>query len=161
MSSGIILGLDPGFDRLGWAVATRSQRSIEVQALGCIQTITRQPLYVRYASLLTQLEAVLIQYLPTEVAIETLYFSKNVSTALPVSEARGVIISRLLREQLPIFDYNPMQVKLAVTGSGRADKSAIAKMLKLQLKLPRAPHLDDALDAVGICLTHALLHTKE
>lgn len=159
-SAQTILGIDPGYDRLGWAIAVPYQRTIQLLAAGCIQTNARQTHTQRYLQLQTELSSLLEQYQPTVAAIETLFFSKNTTTALRVSEARGVVIGELIRNQVTIFDYNPMRMKQVVTGTGSADKAAVAKMLKLQVKLPSNKLIDDTLDAVGLCLTHALLHTS-
>lgn len=154
-----ILGLDPGYDRLGWAVCDATGTDCRVVALGTIQTSKDQTQYQRYQHIATQLVAVVSQHLPTQAAIETLFFSKNKTTALNVSEVRGVCIAHLLQAGLSLFDYSPNQIKLTVTGSGRADKRAVQKMVALQVKLPTdASQLDDAIDAVAICLTHAMHH---
>ncbi len=153
-----ILGLDPGYDRLGWAVCQAEGSNFQVLKLGTIQTDKTLQIYQRYLQLVTQLIEVINLHQPSQAAIETLFFSKNKSTALGVSEVRGVCIAHLLQAGIQIYDYSPNQVKLTVTGSGRADKRAVQKMIKLQVKLPlaEAVQLDDALDAVAICLTHAM-----
>jgi crossover junction endodeoxyribonuclease RuvC len=154
----VIIGIDPGYDRIGWAVGKPiSEHGLTLQAMGCIQTNSKHSLIERYQQLDQELSLILKKYQPTQAAIETLYFSKNQKTALHVSEARGIIISTLFRTQVEIFEYNPVQIKQAVTGYGHADKAAIAKMITLRLGLHQSgKELDDTLDAVAIALTHAL-----
>jgi crossover junction endodeoxyribonuclease RuvC len=153
------MGIDPGYDRIGWAVGALTQGRLSVTAYGCIETNRQASRIERYQQLDTDLTQLLTQHQPTEAGVETLFFSKNQTTAMQVAEARGIIMSALFRQQVAIFDYNPMQIKQAVTGTGRADKTAVEKMVRLQLRLPptAAPkkELDDTLDALAILLTHA------
>lgn len=153
-----IIGIDPGYDRLGWAVGQVSPTGqVTIIQYGCIVTKKTEPIFQRYQSLIAQLESILTQHQPNEAAVETLFFSKNTSTALRVSEARGVIISALLSQSCAVYEYNPMSIKQAVTGTGSADKAAVTKMVMLQLKLGAAAktELDDTMDALAILLTHA------
>jgi len=155
----MILAIDPGYDRLGWAVGYQDKRHPQVIALGCIQTDKNQPIFRRYQQISQELEKLIKQYQPVVAAIEELYFSKNTKTAMRVSEARGATIQVLLNHQLAIFEYGPTTIKQVVTGDGRANKKAIAKMVKLQLKLDDQM-IDDALDAAACYLTHVLLQRK-
>lgn len=126
---------------------------------GCIETSKDEARVERYRQLDTTLTEILTKFHPTEAGVESLFFSKNQTTAIPVAEARGVILSALLRHQVEVFEYNPVTIKQAVTGSGRADKAAVEKMVRLQLQLPpvqgRKRDLDDALDALAVLVTHA------
>jgi len=151
----IILAIDPGFDRVGWAVGKSERGQISVLAYGCIQTSPRQTLFIRYQQIIQELEQLIRQHQPTELAIESLFFFKNQKTVMPVSEARGVIIGCCLKANLAVFEYTPLQIKQAVTGYGRADKKQVAKMMRLQLKLDDRPIIDDAMDALATLLTHA------
>lgn len=155
-SSPIFLGIDPGYDRLGWAVATRSEIGWEEVQLGCIQTDRQLPLIKRYQQLETQLQQVIDCHRPQEAAIETLYFANNTTTALKIAEVRGLIIACLLRNQVNIQQYNPVKIKQAVTGNGKADKRAMTKMIKLEFKLKDGAILDDAIDALAVLFTHYL-----
>lgn len=155
----IVLGLDPGYDRIGWAVGRHTdKRQVEVIAFGCIQTDKKQLLTHRYQQLIKELSAVLQEYQPSEVAIESIFFSKSKKTALTVAESRGVIISCCLHHTNHILDYSPPTIKLAVTGNGAAPKAAVDKMVRLQTILPTQATtgkiLDDAIDAVAILITH-------
>lgn len=152
----IIIGIDPGYDRVGYAIGTKNKakNTFTCLTLGCIQTDSAQTIFQRYQAIQNQLEELLIQYQPTQLAIETLFFSKNKTTALRVSEARGVIIATCLQHDIEVFEYSPGAVKLAVTGSGSADKRAVEKMVRMQVDSDIGTHLDDTLDAVAIALTH-------
>ena len=152
-----ILGIDPGYDRLGWAVASRNQDKWEKVELGCIITDRSKKMVERYQQIESELQKLIDQFKPTQTAIETLFFANNITTAMKVAEVRGIIIASLLRNNLPVNQYNPMKIKETVTGNGRADKKAIKKMVQLEFKLQDTTVLDDALDALGIVLTHFIL----
>ncbi len=157
LSSVCILGIDPGYDRVGWSVAIQEKQTFSLLSAGCIQTNKKHTLFERYQQILVELTQILTEYHPTELAIETLFFAKNKSTALTVSEARGVIIATALSHNCAIFEYSPNQVKLTVAGTASADKAAVAKMIRYQIKTPiESKLIDDAMDAIGISLTHAI-----
>jgi crossover junction endodeoxyribonuclease RuvC len=140
---------------MGWAIGDIEKRTVKPLDFGCWESNRKQTLFERYHFLLTSLNHVIEKYHPDQLAIEKLYFSKNVTTALPVSEVRGMVIGVCLDHAMHVSEYSPNQVKLAVTGQGNADKKAVAKMLSLQLKLPLEGILDDAIDALALVLTHA------
>ncbi len=151
-----VLGIDPGYDRIGWAVGTARGQVVQVVEYGCIVTTKTYALFERYRELDSALAEIIARLHPTEVALESLFFFRNKTTALTVSEARGVLISRCLQNNLGIFEYTPMQVKQSVTGSGRADKNSVAKMVRLQGHIPPSTKLlDDTTDAIAVLLTHA------
>lgn len=152
----IILGIDPGYDRVGWAVGRGTGPQPIILCFGCIQTPQKISLSQRYQLIDHQLSEVISIHQPQELAIETLYYSKNKKTALQVSEARGVILSCATRHHLHIFEYAPNQIKLAVTGYGHADKKAVEKMVRLQLTISEEKIIDDVIDALAIVLTHAV-----
>lgn len=155
-----ILAIDPGFDRVGWAVGNVERGKLNILQYGCIQTLKTENRFQRYSQIQVELSAIIDQHVPNQAAIETLFFSKNQTTAMHVSEARGVIISTLLHKQIEIFEYNPNEIKLAVTGYGKADKSAVEKMVRLQLGAQltqKEKIIDDTMDALGILLTHSLM----
>lgn len=150
------IGFDPGYDRLGWAVGEVDKGSIKhLIAYGAIITDPLQSLHQRYSQILTELETLINTHHPTEAALESLFFATNRKTALHVSEARGILISVLLRHHCELSEYTPLQIKQAVTGYGKAEKTAIDKMVRLQLKLPDTKILDDTMDALAVLLTHA------
>jgi len=154
--SKVILGIDPGFDRIGWAIGQVQHRTVSNIAFGCIQTSKTETIFKRYQQIDQELQRLITQYQPQQVAIESLFFFKNQKTVMQVSEARGVIISTCLRSGLEIFEFTPLQIKQAVTGYGRATKEQMDKMIRLQLKLNQEKIIDDAMDALGILLTQSV-----
>ncbi len=154
-----ILGIDPGYDRLGWAVAAHDQAQWQNINLGCITTDRSKSMTERYQQLESGLQKIIDQYQPTQAAVETLFFANNTTTALKVAEARGIILAVLMRNKITISQYNPMHIKETVTGNGRADKKAMKKMINLEFDLPPSEKkvLDDAIDALGAVLTHFIL----
>ncbi len=158
--SPIVLGIDPGYDRVGWAVGRKNRSgSLDLLGYGCVQTSAKDHIFKRYSQIYAELDTVICKYQPTQGAIESLFFEKNQKTAMRVSEARGLIISCMLTHGIEVMEYTPLQVKQGVTGYGTADKQAVQKMVFLQLpelKSVTKKLLDDVTDAVGICLTQAL-----
>jgi len=151
-----ILGIDPGYDRLGWGVITSQLRRSRVVDFGCIKTSRQANIFDRYQQILQELQHIIGQHHPQDAAIEALYFAKNQKTALRVSEARGVIISQLLIAGCAVTEYSPQAVKMAVTGYGRADKLAVEKMIRAELKITSPKLIDDTLDALALAVTHAI-----
>jgi crossover junction endodeoxyribonuclease RuvC len=157
MANPIIIGIDPGYDRLGWAVAQCGSGGWQIFEHGCIITDRQGKIEQRYQQILEDLTAIIERHHPDEAAIETLFWFKNQSTAMQVSEARGLILATLLKAGLKISQYTPLQIKQAVTGYGRADKKAVEKMVRLELAIDqnRAKDiLDDTFDALALILCH-------
>jgi len=154
-----IIGIDPGYDRVGWCIGQLVHGQFQLIAFNCIQTTDIKNIIERFEKIDRELQKILVQYQPTEAAVETLFFSSNRSTAMRVSEARGVILSSLFRQKVIISEYNPMVMKVAVTGNGLATKQDIARMLRLQFRLGNDKILDDALDAIGMAITHSVSRT--
>ena len=154
----LVLAIDPGFDRVGWAVGSKQASQTSVKAYGLIQTAKENSIFARYLQIHYQLKAVIDQYQPQICTIEKLFFAKNKTTALQVAEARGIIILTALQAGLKITEHGPQQIKLAATGYGNADKTAVAKMVRLQLKLPQEKINDDVIDALALLLTETLSH---
>jgi len=152
----IILGIDPGYDRIGWAVGKKKSQSVAVLGYGLIQTDSKAKLSQRYLQIQTELTQIIKQYQPQICAIEKLFFAQNKTTALKVSEARGVILITAITHQLEIYEFSPQEIKLSVTGYGGADKQAVTKMLGIQLELPSEKIIDDVTDALAVVLTTAL-----
>ncbi len=157
MTAPVFIGIDPGYDRLGWAVGAMVGSNLSVRAFNTITSTAKTDIFSRYQDILRGLQAIIDEHHPTELAIETLFFSSNKTTAMRVSETRGIIIGHCLLAGLNVFEYNPTQVKQIATGSGRADKTMMSKMIALQTKLELHDTLDDAIDAVAVLLTHCLL----
>jgi crossover junction endodeoxyribonuclease RuvC len=155
-SSEIILGIDPGYDRVGWSICTKTKGKFVCIALGTIQTDKNTNIFSRFKHIQTDLHEIIEHFKPTQLAIETLFFSKNKKTAMRVSEARGIIIGVCLDHDLEVFEYDPVQIKLAVTGNGAADKESVEKMVRMQVAGSMNKHIDDAIDAVGVGMTHVV-----
>ncbi len=152
----IILGVDPGYDRCGWAVIESIGNRFQPLAFDCLQTTKQDGKWLRLDRIRQHFVTLLEQYPVAAVAVESLFFSRNVSTALPVSEVRGLIFGVALAKQIPIFEYPPASVKLAVTGYGRAEKDQVTKMAVRLLGLEKIPKIDDTGDALAVALTHGL-----
>ncbi len=149
-----LLAIDPGFDRIGYAIGINQNNHLTIKTYGLIQTNKTDDLFVRFQQIKKELIHLIKQYQIDECAIESLFFFKNHKTALIVSEARGVIISCLLDFNVTINQYTPLQIKQALTGYGRADKKAIKKMVNLLTKIEVSKLQDDTVDALAILFTH-------
>lgn len=155
----IFLGLDPGIARLGYGVIEASRgNDARMIAYGCIETSKTMAKEARLLMIYQTLTKIIVEYKPKAAGLERLYFSKNVTTALTVGEARGVILLALATAELPVVEVDPGEVKLALTGYGRADKSQMQQMIKRLLKLSTIPKPDDAADALAIAYTASLKH---
>ena len=152
----IIVGFDPGLATLGYGVISVDKRGkTEMVDYGIISTPKDENLAVRLAMLEKGVKQVIDTLKPQEIAIEELFFAKNVKTGIAVAHARGVILLTAIKECGKIFEYTPLQIKQALTGYGRAEKNQIQQMVKTMLKLKGIPRPDDAADALAVALTHA------
>jgi crossover junction endodeoxyribonuclease RuvC len=151
----IILGIDPGFARVGWAIVQSNKQKVTSNKFGCIETTKDTESQERLVLVYKQICALIKKYKPDSLAIEELFFTNNAKTAFKVGEARGVIILAGAMQKIPVFSYTPLQVKIAVTGYGHADKPQVGRMVKAILKLKELPKLDDTVDAIAVGLTHA------
>ena len=155
----IILGLDPGTAILGWGVIDTGLRHDVSQArclsYGVITTDKGMTDSQRLVAIANGLELLLPEYQPERACVEKLFFSRNVTTAMTVSQARGVILLTLERQHVPMSEYTPLQIKQALTGYGKADKKQMQEMVKRLLHLETIPKPDDAADALAIALTTA------
>ena len=151
-----ILGIDPGLGRLGWAVIAHERSRDNWIASGCMTTRRGDALSHRLLSLSQQLSRVLSNYHPQRAAVEKLFFAANAKTAMMVGEARGVILLAIAQARVPLSEITPNEVKLAITGTGSADKRQVAKMVPLLLHdLPRGKRMDDEMDALAIAIAAA------
>jgi crossover junction endodeoxyribonuclease RuvC len=148
-----IIAIDPGYDRLGWAVGRKIANQWQDLRFGCVQTDKSASLMQRYSQIIRELEEVMDAEQPTQAALESLFWFKNKTTALHVSEARGVALGVFLRHGLHIAEYTPLQIKQSLTGYGRADKKAVEKMVRSELLLP-GKIIDDTIDALAIMICH-------
>ena len=151
----IILGVDPGLATLGYGVIEKNEQgAFRMLDYGVVLTPKNEGLPVRLAMLEEGLNKVLEKYHPDEVAMEELFFSKNITTGIAVAHARGVALLTCVKECGKLYEYTPMQVKQALTGYGKAEKKQIQTMVATMLHLEEIPKPDDAADALAIALCH-------
>ena len=150
-----ILGIDPGFAIVGWAVIDSERGSLQPVAYGAITTPAHTNFESRLLMIKKDLEAIIDRYSPTEMAIEELFFNTNITTGIAVAEARGVILCTAFERGLKISEYTPLQVKQAVVGYGKAEKQQVIAMVTSILKLKKPPKPDDTADAVAIAICHS------
>jgi len=150
----IIIGIDPGLATVGFGVIRTENREITPVSYGCIRTSADKQTPQRLLEIFAEIKSLFEKYKPDVIAVEKLFFSKNVTNALSVSEARGVIFLAAQQQDIPILEYTPNQVKQAITGSGRADKKQVQEMIKRLLDLDEIPQPDDAADGLSIALCH-------
>lgn len=148
-----ILGIDPGYERLGWGVLDKQIGRYELIDCGVIKTPKSLPHPTRLGKLFEELTSVITKYSPEGAVIEKLFFATNAKTAINVAEARGVILLACERGKLNITELTPLQIKSAVTGNGQADKKAVEKMVRLQVKNIPDKLVDDTLDALAAALS--------
>ena len=152
-----ILGVDPGLASTGWGVIEIDGNRLRHIGHGTIETESRTAHGRRLRCIYESMQAVIEAHRPGEAAIETLYFSRNVTSALLVSEARGVVLLALEQMNIPVFEARPNDIKKAVAGVGRAEKHQVGEMVRLLLALDEVPRPDHAADALGaaICAANA------
>ena len=151
----IILGIDPGYARAGWSVIEKNGQQLTLLEYGCVETPKEMVHAERLKALHNEISLVIKKHRPTVLAIEDLFFFKNLKTAIKVAEARGVLLMTGIENGLEIHEHTPLQIKQALTGYGRADKNQIQQMVKMILKLKEIPKPDDAADAVAVAITCA------
>lgn len=153
-----VLAIDPGYERLGIAVAERviegPRRGKDVLLFSeCFQTSTKAAFPVRLRALGEEIARVIEEFEPTVLAIETLFFTNNQKTAMNVAEARGVIVYEAARHGLPIAEYGPGQIKNATTGYGKSDKQQVTSMIPKLIEITKKIEYDDEYDAVACAIT--------
>ena len=152
----VIVGFDPGLATLGYGVITTDEkRKPEMVDYGIISTPKNTNLAIRLTMIEKGVKEIISTYKPDEIAIEELFFAKNVTTGINVAHARGVTLLTAIKECGKIFEYTPLQIKQALTGYGRAEKNQIQQMVKTLLGLKAVPKPDDAADALAVALCHA------
>jgi len=153
----IVLGIDPGTARLGYGLVAREGSILSMVDYGCLETIRDRPPEQRLLIIHEGLTELIREHRPAAVGVERLFFNKNVQTAFAVGQARGVVLLAAAQFGLPVFEYGPHEVKLAVTGYGRAPKEQVQRMVQLVLSMSELPRPDDAADAlaVAVCTAHA------
>lgn len=151
----IILGIDPGYAILGYGVIESDGRRLRVIDYGVVETRASEKFPHRLSRLYDGTRALLETYGPDCAVFEELFFARNVTTAIQVGAGRGVAMLAAEQSGIPLYEYTPMQIKLAVTGNGHADKTQMQQMVKLLLSLKAIPKPDDAADALGAAICHA------
>ena len=155
LEPGVVLGIDPGLTRCGYAVLRmNSAQDITAVAIGVLRTPATSALPDRLAEIHTEIEDLLAQYKPAAVAIEQVFFQNNVSTAMSVGQASGIVLALAARAGCEVAQYTPSQVKSTVAGWGGATKDQIGRMVQQRLKLSSVPEPADAADAAAVALCH-------
>jgi crossover junction endodeoxyribonuclease RuvC len=151
-----VMGIDPGLADLGWGILQRDPRTHRIEHLehGVIRTRAGVPVARRLQAIYCTLTELIERFHPDEVAVEELFFASNVSTAITVAQARGVAILASAQSGVPLGEYSPPQIKQAVTGSGKADKAQVQRMVRAVLHLDEIPQPDHAADALAVALCH-------
>ncbi|WOX56745.1 crossover junction endodeoxyribonuclease RuvC [Methanoculleus receptaculi] len=160
-----VVGIDPGLERVGYGVLVRdapnpgapnpgAAAAPSAPAYGCIETARGLPAAERIREVYDAVSAVLDEHRPDCVAVEQVFFTRNITSALAVSEVRGVILLAAGQRGIPVAEYTPNQIKQAVTGSGRAGKRQVQEMMRRLLRLDEIPRPDDAADGLAVALCH-------
>jgi crossover junction endodeoxyribonuclease RuvC len=152
-----IIGIDPGLANTGWGVIDYTGGAIRYVDHGSIETKAGCPQAERLFFIMESIRSLLDTYKPAEAAVETLYFGRNVSSAFPVAEARGVIFATLAERKLAVHELKPNMIKKGVTGVSKADKKQVQEMVRIILGLPEIPRPDHAADALGAAICAASL----
>ena len=156
----VVLGIDPGIATVGFGALEARGGQCRVIRYGVISTPAGLPLSSRLAMIYRAMEELIHTFQPDEMAVEELFFNTNLTTGISVAHGRGVILLAAELLGVPVFEYTPMQVKLAVTGYGKADKKQVMEMIRRLLKLPQLPRPDDAADALAIAFCHSRAATS-
>jgi len=150
----LVLGIDPGTAITGYGLVREDDEGLTLVGCGVITTPSDQPLFQRLQAIYHGLAAIIDQHRPDQVAVEELFFSRNVRTALSVGQARGVVLLAAAEAGLPLHEYKPLEVKQAIAGYGGADKRQVQEMVRMLLQLEQVPEPDDAADAVAVAVCH-------
>ncbi|MDR2865754.1 MAG: crossover junction endodeoxyribonuclease RuvC [Spirochaetaceae bacterium] len=157
-----ILGIDPGLAASGWGVVEQKESRVSYVAHGCIETTSGQNHAERLLAIYKEIKSVIKKWKPETGAIESLYFARNAKSAMPVAEASGVLRMAIAEAGIPVYEYNPNEIKKAITGVARAEKSQVQEMTRLILGLEKIPCPDHSADALGaaICCAHSNLYQE-
>lgn len=158
----VILGIDPGLATVGYGIISYGGNNYRVLDYGIIKTEPHIPFSERLKVIYDSILLLIDKYKPDDFAIEELFFSKNVKTAIRVGQARGVAILSAVNRGLEVYEYTPLQIKQSVVGYGRADKGQVQELVRILMNLKEAPKPDDAADALAIAICHSsCLNYKE
>jgi len=152
----IVLGIDPGTALTGYGIVERTGSKLRMVDYGCVETLSTMELPRRLLEIHSAVLGLIDEHKPTSIGVERLFFNRNVQTAFAVGQARGVVLLAAAERSLPVFEYGPHEVKMAVTGYGRAEKAQVQRMVQMVLGMSQLPKPDDAADAlaVAICAAH-------
>jgi len=150
-----ILGIDPGLATVGFGIIDKTSSGIVPIDYGVVSTPTNEGTPVRLAMIADGIKGLIAKYNPNAIVVEELFFNTNITTGIRVAEARGVILHCAALECGELFEYTPLQVKMALTGNGRADKKQVQFMVRAMLSLTQIPKPDDAADALAVAICHA------
>jgi crossover junction endodeoxyribonuclease RuvC len=150
-----ILGIDPGYGRTGYGIIEMDGNRIRPVEYGLIETSSKIPMEQRLLQLYEAIIEIIDRRKPDSLAVEELFFSKNVTTGIGVSQARGVILLAGAQASLQLAEYKPVQIKQSVVGYGKADKKQVQEMVRMFLALQEVPKPDDVADALAVAITHA------
>lgn len=150
-----IIGIDPGYERVGIAVLEKvpNEKKEKLLYSNCFKTSAKLSLPERLLLIGNEVQSIIKKYYPEMLSIEKLYFERNTTSAMGVSEARGIIIYIALSAGISVLEYTPLQIKSAVTGYGKAEKSAVHNMVSKLITLPESVRQDDEIDAIAVALT--------
>lgn len=151
-----IIGIDPGTGILGFGVIDVIKGKPKLIDAGVIRTPVKEDDAVRLMTIYEELTAIINETKPDEMAVEKLFFAQNVTTAMTVAQARGVVLLTAMQAKLAIAEYTPLQIKQAVTGYGKAEKKQIQEMVRVILGLKEVPKPDDCADALACAITHSM-----
>lgn len=150
-----IVGIDPGTGILGFGVVEAVRGALRLVDAGVIRTPVKEDDAVRLQTIYDELTDIITHTQPDTMSVEKLFFARNVTTAITVAQARGVVLLCGRQAGLHIFEYTPLQIKMALTGYGRADKKQMQEMVRVVLQLSEVPKPDDCADALAAAITHA------
>lgn len=150
----LTLGIDPGTATTGYGLVTQQGDKLSYLQCGCILTSPKLTPHDRLAIIYRELKEIIKLHKPATMAVERLYFGENSKTAMAVGQARGIILLAAVECGLAVAEYTPLEVKVALTGYGKAEKKQIQQMVKILLKLPDIPKPDDAADALAVAICH-------
>jgi crossover junction endodeoxyribonuclease RuvC len=151
-----IIGIDPGTGILGFGIIEVNKGKPQLVDGGVIRTPVKEDDAVRLLTIYEELTDIIAETRPDEMAVEKLFFAQNVTTAMTVSQARGVVLLTAMQAKLSIAEYTPLQIKQTLTGYGRADKKQIQEMVRVILNLKEIPKPDDCADALACAITHSM-----
>lgn len=153
----VILGIDPGFGRLGFGCLDVNRDALAMRECGCVETPKEKTQGERLLEIALELDRLIATHKPSVIGIEKLFFQKNVTTGLRVAEARGVVLVKAAAAGIRVVECSPADVKIAVTGYGNAEKKQVQQMVKVILRLKDVPKPDDAADAVAVAIAASRL----